>query len=172
MSADGNERWDDDKLEKEEGVFVRGTTSAAEGCDEETDACPPDEVIEDAVEDRHVPGTADDLPYDYGVENPPPADQALDTVVDEGLPGRGLGVGRTGAAGEGEPPDLGEPEEQELWSKQEPLIELSEREEQHYRTLSDEEAEAAHDALAEDAEEPLSEAPGGESATGSSSDLD
>jgi len=172
MSADGTERWDDDDLEREEGVFVRRSGGTIEGCDDETDQCAPDDTVEDPIEDRHVPGTPDDLPYDYGVETPPPADQTLDTIADEGLPGRGMGVGHTGAPSDREPPDLGGPEQRELWDKQEPLIELSEREEQHYRTLTPEQAELAHEALAEDAEEPLAEAPGGTSATGESSEAD
>jgi hypothetical protein len=57
MSAGGTGRWDDDKLERDEGVLIRDDTSSAEGCDEETDRCAPDEVVEDPVDDRHVPGT-------------------------------------------------------------------------------------------------------------------
>ncbi|MBW6469455.1 MAG: hypothetical protein K0B85_09910 [Coriobacteriia bacterium] len=168
MSAGGTGRWDDDRLERDEGVLIRDDSTAAEGCDDETDRCAPDEIVEDPIEDRHVPGTPDDLPYDYGVEIPPPADQALDTIDHAGTHG-GWGVGETGPADEGDEPQLGRPEERELWRRQKPLIEAAEREEQHYRGLAPEHAEAIHEALAEDAEEPLSEAPDGTSATGSAS---
>lgn len=166
MSAGGTGRWDDDRLERNEGVLIRDDTSEAEACDDETDRCAPDEIVEDPIDDQHVPGTPDDLPYDYGVEVPPPADQALNTIDHAGTYGS-WDVGETGPAGEGDEPALGRPEEKELWRKQKPLIEAAEREEQHYRGLEPEQAEAAHEALAEDAEEPLPEAPGGTSATGS-----
>lgn len=151
MGNGGPRYWDDENLEQDEGAFIR-TGSTAEGCDPVEDRCAPDDVVEDPIEDRHVPGTVDDLPYDYGVETPPAADQLLDTIEVPGAESR-WDVGETGSAGEGDEPVLGRPEERELWSKQKPLIEISEIEEGHYRGLDSERAEAIHEALAEDAAE-------------------
>lgn len=168
MLADEPKHWDDEKFERDEGVLTPDTAGETAGCDQDSDDCAPDEVVGDPIDDKHVPGTADDLPYDYGIETPAPADQALEAI---GRPSKSArGVGATGPAEEGEESALGEPDEKELWRKQEPLIEIAEAEEQHYRGLTEEQAEAAHDALAEDAEDPLPNASGGTSATGSGSE--
>jgi hypothetical protein len=36
-----------------------------------------DDFVEDPVEDENVPGTVDDLPYDYGLVMAPAADQVM-----------------------------------------------------------------------------------------------
>ncbi|MDY0088460.1 MAG: hypothetical protein RBS78_07935, partial [Coriobacteriia bacterium] len=163
MADDGPRYWDDERLEQDEGTLIR-TGSEAEGCDPVKDRCAPDEVVEDPIEDRHVPGTVDDLPYDYGVETPPAADQLYE-LIERPDAQAAWDVGETGPADEGEERPLGKPEERELWSKQRTLIEISDDEEQHYRGLDPVRAEQLHDALAEDAAEPLTEAPEGSCAS-------
>lgn len=126
--------------------------------------CPPDDYVNDPINDDGVPGTVDDLPYDYGIETPRAADETLSSI--EGPPYGSWGVGATGPAGDGEERPLGEPEERELWRQQQPLIEEAAAEERHLVGLDEDHLQAVVDASAEDAAEVLPEAPDGVSATG------
>jgi hypothetical protein len=117
------------------------------------------------VEEEHVPGTEDDLPYDYGVETAQPADETLETV-DSGWE-RGYGpVGETGPAEDAEvEPALGEEDERDLWERQLPLLEEDE-EFAGRGALSKEDADQLDEALGELADADLTENPEETSATG------
>lgn len=161
MTPRDNDTWfEDDELEREGGVFVSKNGGHEVGCDD--DECAPDDYVEDPVNDEGVPGTVDDLPYDYGVETPRAADEVLESHDRTAA----WGVGETRGVDKDAEAPLGRPEERELWRKQKPLIEESEREERHYAGLRDEDIPDVADASAEDAAEVLPDAPEGTSATG------
>lgn len=158
---------DDEELVREGGVFVSRSGGREVGCEDET--CAPDEWVEDGGTGDGVPGTADDLPYDYGVEHAPPADQLITTPdrANPGLSGFG-GLGETGADEDADEPPLGRPDERELWRRQRPLIQESGDEAARYRGLRDDDIARVEAAVGEDAGEVLPESPEGESATGAS----
>lgn len=160
-SPDGS--YDDVELVREGGVLVPASGGHEVG--PEPDEGPVSDVATEPIPDDDLPGTRDDLPYDYGLEDPEAADHLIGAPenVDAGFGG----MGRTGSDDDGDEPPLGRPEERELWSKQRQLIQESDREERHLRGLDGLDLEAVHDAAAEDAEEPFQEAPEGESSTGS-----
>ncbi|MGB4593057.1 MAG: hypothetical protein WBI63_04685 [Coriobacteriia bacterium] len=151
----------EDALQREGGVLV----SAAGGhkSDVGADGRAQDDYVEDEINEPGVPGTVDDLPYDYGVENASPADEALGSIDRT----RAWQVGATGAADDREPGPLGRPEERELWSKQRPLIEEAQANEREYGSLDEGDLPRIVDSSI-DAEDALSETPDGTSATGSS----
>jgi hypothetical protein len=66
---------DDEELVREGGVFVSRNGGHEVG-PQDTDHVATD-WVEDPEADDGVPGTRDDLPYDYGVDLSPPADQLL-----------------------------------------------------------------------------------------------
>jgi hypothetical protein len=125
----------------------------------------PDDIVEDLIADDGVPGTPDDVPYDYGVEVALPADQMI-LSLDRGASGLGS-VGRTGSEPDHDEPPLGAPDERELWRHQKPLIEESGDEAARYAGIPESEVPRVEAAIGEDAADTLSETPGGESATGS-----
>ena len=151
----------EDELTREDGVLFSRSGHREVGCEGE---CAPDDYVADPINDDGVPGTVDDLPYDYGLETPQAADGMLSSI--ERPPTASWGVGDTGPAGEGDETDLGEPDERELWDMQRPLIEEAEVEERHFAGLAEEDIPAVAEASAEDAAEVLPDAPGGTSSTG------
>ena len=165
-----NNHPDDDAYEREEGVLVPRTSGHDVGCDEDQDWCAPDDIVEDPVNDEHVPGTIDDLPYDYGVELPVATDQQL-LSIDQG-PLSGFGdPGHTEAddVDAGESP-LGAVDERELWRHQRALIDEASDEGRRYRGLDEKSVRSVEAAVGEDAGEVLPESPEGTSATGSTGD--
>jgi hypothetical protein len=159
----GDRSFDDDDLVREEGIFVSRNDTGEPGSGDK-DEFAPDDVVEDPVNDEGVPGTVDDLPYDYGVETALPADEMLESFD---RPKVAWGpIGRTGADDDGEEPELGKPEERELWRQQRTLIDESGDEAARYRGLREDEVAEVEGAVGEDAAEALSETPEGESATG------
>jgi hypothetical protein len=160
VNEDGS--LDEEELVREGGVFV--SRNGGHEADE-TESRAADDYIEDPGTGDGVPGTVDDLPYDMGLETSAPADQLIQSG-DGRMHGYG-GVGETGADEDTEPPDLGRPEERELWRKQRGLIQESADEELRYRGLNDEEVVELDAASGEDAADVLPDAPEGKSATGS-----
>jgi hypothetical protein len=164
MVRDHGEPFGDEEYVREGGVLVPVHSGHEVRHEDETIA--PDDVVEDLIADDGVPGTPDDLPYDYGVENAQPVDQMI--------PGRerrasAFGpVGHTGADDDAEEPPLGAPDERELWRKQKTLISESRDEAHRYAGLEDSDLARIEDAEGDDAAEVLAESPEGESATGSS----
>lgn len=157
---------DDGSLEEEElvregGVFVSRNGGHEVHSDEDRLA---DDYIEDPGTGDGIPGTVDDLPYDFGIENAAAADQLLESSGR----GRGVGsrVGHTGADDDSEPAPLGGPEERELWKKQRGLIQESADEKARYEGMGDELIARLDSASGEDAAEALPDAPEGKSATG------
>jgi len=162
MAVKDDDSWiSEDELTREDGVLYAGSGHRKVGCE---GACAPDDYVADPINDDGVPGTVDDLPYDYGLETPQAADEMLSSI--ERPPTASWGVGDTGPAGEGDETDLGEPDERELWDMQRPLIEEAEAEARHFAGLADEDIPAVAEASAEDAAEVLPDSPEGTSATG------
>lgn len=151
----------EDALQREGGVFVPGT-SGHRG-DARGDDRAQDDYVEDPINEPGVPGTVDDLPYDYGVETASAADEALDSIDRT----KAWQVGATGPADDRDPEALGRPEERELWSKQRALIEEAEANEREYGSLNESDLPRIVGSSI-DAEDVLSETPDGTSATGSS----
>jgi len=162
MHSDGS--FDEEELVREGGVFVSRQGGREVGPQDDDRVA--SDWVEDPSADDGVPGTRDDLPYDYGVENAPAADHLIQSP-DNRRAGFGA-MGTTGPVGEDHDIPLGVPEERELWDKQRALIEESEAEEAHLRGLAEKDLPAVVDAEAEGAAEVLPDSPGGESATGSS----
>ena len=161
----GEKPFDEAEYERQGGVLVPVNGGHEVSCEDEQ--CAPDEVVEDPLNDDGVPGTPDDLPYDYGVET----SEAADTqVLSPGHRNAGLGgLGATGADEDvTEEPPLGGPDERELWHKQRGLMQESEDEAARWGGLEDDDLSKVEEAIGEDAGEVLPEAPEGESATGAS----
>lgn len=157
----------DEELVREGGVFVSADGGHEVGCQDGT--CAPDEWVEDPGTGDGVPGTSDDLPYDFGVETARPVDQLVAAPDRRNPRVSGLGaLGETGADKDGDEPPLGGPEERELWHKQRALIQESGDESARYRGLRDDDIARVEAASGEDAAEVLPDAPEGESATGAS----
>jgi hypothetical protein len=153
----------DEEYEREGGVFVPVNTGHEVRHEDESIA--PDDILEDLVADDGVPGTRDDLPYDYGVELAQPVDQMMLS-----LENRTAGLGQMGATGSDEDadePPLGKPEERELWRRQKALIQESDEEAGRDDGLQGDDIARLEAAVGEDAGEVLPDSPEGESATGS-----
>jgi hypothetical protein len=155
---------EEEELVREGGIYVSRGGGHEVGCDDET--CAPDENVEDALEDDEVPGTPDDLPYNYGVEVPAPTDQLLQSPDHRNSGFGGLGITEADKDVDEAAP-LGARDERDLWDKQRPLISESADEEPRYAGLEDDDLAAVEAAEGDDAAETVSEAPEGESATGS-----
>jgi hypothetical protein len=153
----------DEEYEREGGVLVPVNIGHEVRHEDETIA--PDDVLEDLVADEGVPGTPDDLPYDYGVELSQPADQMM-LSVEQASTGFGA-MGVTGSDEDEDEPPLGLPEEHELWRRQKPLIQESDEEAGRDDGLQGDDVARLEAAVGEDAGEVLPETPEGESATGS-----
>jgi hypothetical protein len=160
--SDGS--YDDDEVVREGGVFV-SRSSGREVGPEGRDVVGSD-YVEDPDADDGVPGTVDDLPYDFGVEIIEAADHMVDGP-DRVNAGFG-GMGSTGSDEDRDERPLGAPDERELWKRQVPLIQGADAEERHLAGLEGLDATRVLDAEAEGAEEALPDFPEGESATGAS----
>lgn len=95
--------FDDSEYTRQGGVLV--PVNSGHEVRHEDGSIAPDDVVEDPIADDGVPGTPDDLPYDYGVEVPHPADQE---ILGRERRDSGLGdVGHTGSDDDGSEPPLG-----------------------------------------------------------------
>lgn len=161
-----HERFEEEQYQRVEGAFVEVNGGHEVGCDD-VDQCAPDDVVEDSLEDHGVPGTIDDLPYDYGVETAEAADTQLPLIE---RPTKGYGdPGRTGTPkdyGIGEEPEPGAPEERELWRQQQALMSESPDDEAKWGGLEDDDLRRVDDALGDNAAEVNPETAEGDSATG------
>jgi len=159
----GDQPFGDEEYTREGGVLVPVNTGHEVRHEDDTIA--PDEVVEDDIADDGVPGTQDDLPYDYGVEIAQPVDQMM---LSRDRRGSGFGgLGRTGSDKGADETPLGAPDERELWRKQKPLIAESGDEAARYAGLEDSDIARVERAVGDEAAETLPESPEGESATGS-----
>ena len=165
---DGGPVRDDDSLEREGGVFVPRTGGRDVGCDDAQDRCAPDDVLEDQVNDEHIPGTVDDMAYDYGTEEPAPTDQLLMTIETGYVVGMG-DVGETGYDEDMDEPALGAPDERELWRQQRGLMDEDRAQPYGVAGTAADDVPAIERALGEDAAGPLVQSEEGTSATGSTS---
>lgn len=164
VRSHGERPFGDEEYVREGGVLVPLNTGHEVRHEDETIA--PDDIVEDLIADEGVPGTPDDLPYDYGVEVAQPADQMMLTLEHRKS---GFGpVGRTESDDDTDAPPLGTVDERELWRRQRPLIEEAGDEAARYAGLADDDIRRVEASVGEDAAEPLPDAPEGESATGSS----
>jgi hypothetical protein len=159
----GARPFDEEQYQRQGGVFVPVNGGHEVGCQD--DQCPVDELVEDPLNDDGVPGTPDDLPYDYGVEVPDAVDQQ---VLSPEHRHAGFGdLGHTGAPDDlsTESP-LGAADERDLWNRQRGLNDESVDEAARWGGLPEDELPRIEDAIGEDAGEVLPDAPEGESATG------
>ncbi|MDO9556568.1 MAG: hypothetical protein Q7J82_03160 [Coriobacteriia bacterium] len=109
MTPRHNDIWfEDDELVREGGVFLSPNVGREVSCDD--DDCAPGDYAEDPASEVVVPGTIDDLPYDYGVELSHPADEVLESLDRGSKSTENVGVSSTAedAAGAGAAePDAG-----------------------------------------------------------------
>jgi hypothetical protein len=159
ISGDGP--FDEEELVREGGVFV----PRSDGRDVGDGEGAHDDLAEDPLDDRHVPGTVDDLPYDLGVETALPADETL-ASIDRRSGGWG-GLGDTGYDNDGEPAALGGPDERDLWARSRALRQEDDVESAHGLDLADEELADVELALGDDSADALQDGPDGTSAIGS-----
>jgi hypothetical protein len=157
------EPFGDEEYVREGGVLV--PVNSGHEVRHEDGSIAPDDNVEDPIADDGVPGTPDDLPYDYGVERARPADQLL-LSLERGTSGFGA-LGRTGSDEDKNESPLGAEDERELWRRQKPLIQESEDERARYTGLAESSIPRIEGAVGEDAGERLPDSPGGASATGS-----
>jgi len=157
----GDGPFDEEELVREGGVFMPSSNGREVGAGEGA----PDDLVEDPIDDRHVPGTVDDLPYDFGVETAQPADEVLGSI-DRRSGGWG-GLGKTGYDNDGDPAPLGGPEERELWGKSRALRQEDDLESASGLDLPDDELTDVELAMGDDSAEVLPDSPGGTSAIGS-----
>jgi hypothetical protein len=159
----GARPFEEEQYQREGGVFVPVNGGHEVGCDETS--CAVDDLVEDPLNDDGIPGTPDDLPYDYGVELPDAADQQVLSAEH-----RHSGYGNMGSTGA--PDDdttespLGSVDERELWRHQRGLISESDDEAARWEGLAESDLPRVADAIGDDAAEVLPDAPGGSSATG------
>lgn len=158
----GERPVDEEQYERLGGVFVPVNGGHEVGPQDDLHA--PDELVEDPLDDDGVPGTPDDLPYDYGVEVPEAVDSQI-LSLERTRPG--YGVGRTGVSEDvtSESP-LGSPDERELWHKQRGLIQESGDEAARWGGLDEKKLPRVEEAIGEDAGETMPDRPDGGSATG------
>jgi hypothetical protein len=71
----GERPLEEEEYVRQGGVFVPVNGGHEVEC--EDDLCAPDELVDDPLRDHGVPGTPDDLPYDYGQEMAPAVDQQV-----------------------------------------------------------------------------------------------
>lgn len=157
----GGSVFDREAVYKEEGVFVE-PPEPEEGCDPDEERCAPDEYAEDPFSENTGPGTADDLPYGYGVSTSRPADAHL--VADDAP---AFEAGHAGESAAKDDAPFAAADEADLWRRQMPLIEEDEDDGLKLEGFEEERIPDILDAMGDDAAEALSEAPNGVSATGS-----
>lgn len=159
----GERPMEEKEFVRQGGVLVPVDSGHEVGCTDEM--CAQDELVEDPLNDDGIPGTPDDLPYDFGVEVPAAVDQQL---LSPEHPQAGFsGLGHTGSDEDlsVESP-LGSIDERELWSKQRALMQESSDEAPRWGGLEGDDLQRVEDAIGDDAAEVLPDAPEGESATG------
>lgn len=149
----------DEKLDREGGALFEPDAHEV-SCDPDAEACAQDDYVGDPeARELGIPGTADDVPLDFGLENPSAADQH---VVLEGE----TRVGGESAEAKDLAEDQGAADEAELWSEQSALLE--EDAESGLKLASFPEAEVPEilEAMGDDAADALPDFPNGTSATG------
>lgn len=152
-----------ERLERAEGVLIEPGSGRLIGSDPDEDRFAPDDYSADPLTASHVgPGTIDDLPLDYGQELAEPADHHL--ILDH-TPLRKGECREQELARE----DLGLADEDELLLAQQALVQEDERTGLVMDGVSEERMSAVLGAMGDDAADPLPDAPGGTSATGSES---
>jgi hypothetical protein len=160
----GERPFDEEEYERQGGVFVPVNGGHEVGCEDK--ACAPDELVEDTLNDDGVPGTPDDLPYDYGVEVPDAVDQQV--LSPEHRHSGYAGMGKTGAPDDDSESPLGAVDERDLWHRQRGLVQESGDEAAKWGGLEGDDLKRIEDAIGDDAGEVLPDAPEGASATGAS----
>jgi hypothetical protein len=154
------QRQFEEKLRLEEG-FLEEPGGREVGCDPQEEQCAPSDYVEEPFTDDGTPGTADDLPYSLGVEEPPPADEHM--VPDSGS----QQIGHTRSFEQDSDKDeLGSDEEKELWREQKPLVDEDERSGLKLEGFAQTDIPKIMDAMGDEAAEQLPDSPEGTSATG------
>lgn len=148
----------DERLEREGGVLIEPQHTDVD-CNREEPACAPDDYPEDPVSIGNRPGTVDDLPYSHGVEPPKANDRFL-------APEGRTRPGSEEASGTERDLPLGQPDEDELWNHQRPLVEEDEVSGIKLpEGMDDEEGERVLDALGDGSAGEATEDVAGRSAT-------
>jgi len=159
----GDSVFDRERVYKEEGVFVEPPEGEA-GCDPDEERCAPDDYAEDPHGENDAPGTADDVPYGYGVNTTRPADAHL---VPDDAPT--FEAGHVGESAAKDDPPFGSADEADLWRRQRALIEEDEDDGIKLEGFKEEQIPGILEAMGDEAAEVLPDSPNGTSATGSGS---
>lgn len=147
----------DEHLDRERGVFIEPDAYEKAGDPEHVTSAPDDFVEDPFADEVGVPGTVDDIPNTFGVENHKAADEHL--VVE----------GATKPAGKERPEEsesMGAADENDLWVQQQALIQEDSGTGLRLATFPDEEIPDILEAMGDDAAEALPDFPNGTSATG------
>jgi hypothetical protein len=155
---DAAQRPIDERLDRESGVFVEPDAREV-ACDPDEAACAPDYVNDAGAPEEGIPGTVDDAPMTFGLENPPASDSHL---VLEGATKPGGESKESEKAAE----ETGKADEGELWEQQVALVEEDEIGGLNLKGFPEEEIPEILDAMGDDAADPLQDFPNGVSATG------
>lgn len=161
MSADDDraQRVFDEHLDRESGAFIEPDAREV-SCGQREEQCAPDDYANDPESGQAgIPGTVDDVPLDFGIEIPVPAEQYM---VLEGTTRIQPEPVSADSAGE----DDSVADERELWLAQAGLVEEDELEGLSLETFSEDEIAEIIEAVGDDAADPLPDSPDGTSATG------
>lgn len=151
----------DEKLDRESGAYLEPDAHEV-SCDPDAEACAQDDYVGDPeARETGIPGTADDVPLDFGLEIPAAADQH---VVLEGATKPGGETAEVKDAAE----DQGAADEDELWAEQSALIEEDVDGGLKLKGFPEDEIPDILNAMGDDAADPLLDFPNGTSATGES----
>jgi hypothetical protein len=149
----------DEKLDREGGALFAPDAREV-SCDPDTEACAQDDYVGDPeARETGIPGTADDVPLDFGLESPPAADQH---VVLEGA----TRVAGESAETKDQAEDQGATDEAELWSQQRALLEEDTDGGLKLAGFPEEAVPEILEAMGDDAADALPDFPSGTSATG------
>jgi hypothetical protein len=152
------QRQFDEDLDREGGAFMEKDGREA-ACEPDEEPCAPDDYVNDPeTRSPDVPGTIDDQPYTFGIENPAPADEHLE------LEGATKPSGETRESAE-VAEDQGAADERELVDDA-AVIATEETSAIRLEGFPEEEIPDIMAALGDDAADALSDNPDGTSATG------
>jgi hypothetical protein len=152
------QRQFDEHLDRESGVFVENDAHEV-ACSPDEEPCAPDDYSDDP-ETRMpaIPGTVDDLPYGFGLENRPPADEHLELEGATKPSGETRDLVETGE-------DTGGVDERELADEAAPLA-SEDTSAVHLEDFEEGDIPEIMEAMGDDAAESLGDNPDGTSATG------
>lgn len=153
------DRLANESLERVGGVFVEPERSQVD-CNQEEAACAPDDYPEDPYAIDNRPGTVDDVGYSYGLQTTDAND------ISFGPEGKAVERGEPAPATERDL-ELGQLEADDLWQRQEDLIEEDEDDGIKIPLgMNEEDGERIMGAMGDDSGDESAEGIAGNSATG------